>query len=73
MQLLERENADLTAKLAAVACEVCWTTSWTPIERIEEANGVNTKHKLDGSDLARCEYCYLQAKLMKIELEQEEP
>ena len=53
--LLDR-LARLQEQVKGVACEVCWTTSWTPIEKVEDANGVNTKRY--GKELTRCEYCW---------------
>lgn len=50
------EVGRLREQVKGVACEVCWTTSWTPIEAIEEAGGVNTK--LHDKTLTRCEHCW---------------
>lgn len=58
---LETEQ-DLQTVLAAydqvkcVVCEVCWTTSWVPIEKVEDAFGITTK--LHGNMLTRCDYCW---------------
>ena len=39
------------------ACKVCWTVSWEPIEKPEDADGVNT---IGPDHLARCGYCWHQ-------------
>ncbi len=46
------------------ACEVCWTVSWVPIEKHEDANGVNT---IGPDQLARCGYCWLEKKIKLIQ------
>lgn len=57
--LLERaEQAEARVKeleLKRGACEVCWTVSWEPIEKREDADGVNT---IGPDQLARCGYCW---------------
>jgi hypothetical protein len=54
----EAALAEAREQLKGVACEVCWTTSWCPIERVEDAQGVNTKTDADGALLCRCDYCW---------------
>lgn len=57
--LLDQHKAEverLHEQVKGVACEVCWTTSWTPIEKVEDAVGVNTKKH--GETLTRCEHCW---------------
>lgn len=54
----DRVVAALKAKLRERgACEVCWTNSWMPIEKREDADGVNT---IGPDQLARCEHCWMQ-------------
>lgn len=52
----ERLVAEL-ARRTGCACDVCWTMSWEPIEKKDDANGVNVKTDPNGY-LARCGYCW---------------
>lgn len=61
--------AKLQEQIKEIACEVCWTTSWTPIENLEDANGVNTKTASDGA-LTRCEHCWLHDVALPAAVEQ---
>ncbi len=58
----EKEKADKVKELERKrgACEVCWTVSWEPIEKIEDANGVNT---IGPDHLSRCGYCWMKKRL----------
>ena len=54
---LEQERDRLLHQVKQIACEVCFTTSWIPIQDKADADGVNT---IGPDQLARCDYCWLQ-------------
>ena len=54
--ILERDLAACCEQIKGVACDLCWTTSWAPIAKVEDAQGVNTK--LRDKTLMRCEHCW---------------
>jgi hypothetical protein len=51
------DHARIVADLRRGSCEVCWTNSWEPIARKEDADGVNT---IGPDNLARCGFCWHQ-------------
>lgn len=61
---LQREVAQLKEQLKGIACEVCWTNSWVPIETKEQADGVNVKTD-SSSMMARCDHCWIQQAIQR--------
>lgn len=53
----EHDAARHKENLSGVACEVCLTISWVPIEYRDDADGVNVKRGRGGT-LSRCDYCW---------------
>jgi len=51
------------------ACEVCWTVAWEPIEKIEDADGVNTASQ---GELVRCGTCWQDKQYVKLKQRYEE-
>ena len=58
--IAELEQRLLELERQRGACEVCWTASWEPIEKMEDADGVNT---IGPDQLARCGHCWMKLKL----------
>jgi len=58
IRALQAKNKLLATRGLIGACDICWTSSWVPVETEAEC-ALAHPHKVDLKDHVRCDHCWL--------------